>query len=185
MASLPKSNLVSYDEWLRMPEVSDAIEEVVNGEIRIMPPASVMHAWIVARLGAALTSQFDLSRVVVFTGSFGLVIRKAPLTSRIPDLAVYEVATMVQRDGYMHSCPQLLVEVLYPANTRREREEKLNDYAAIGVPEVWVISPEARTVEVLYFDDGSLRRTHLLAAGSLTPKLFPHVSVDIARIWPD
>ena len=28
---------VTYEEWLRMPEVSDATEEVVNGEIRITP----------------------------------------------------------------------------------------------------------------------------------------------------
>jgi Uma2 family endonuclease len=185
MASLPKSNAVTYEEWLRMPEVTDAIEEVVNGEIRIMPPATVMHAWIVARLDGALKRQFDEDRVIVFTGSFGVIIRKAPLTSRIPDLAVYEVASMIQKDGYFHSPPQLLVEVLSPANSRRERQEKLNDYAAIAVPEVWMISPEARTVEVLYFEDGSLRRTHLLAAGTLTPKLFPHVTVDIARIWPD
>jgi hypothetical protein len=29
---------VTYEEWLNMPVVEDAIEEVVNGEIRIMPP---------------------------------------------------------------------------------------------------------------------------------------------------
>ena len=36
MATLPK--VVSYEEWLRMPTVEDCIEEVVDGEIRIMPP---------------------------------------------------------------------------------------------------------------------------------------------------
>jgi hypothetical protein len=30
---------VSYLEWLRMPEVQDATEEVIDGEIRITPPA--------------------------------------------------------------------------------------------------------------------------------------------------
>jgi Uma2 family endonuclease len=185
MASLPKSNPVTYEEWLRMPEVSDAIEEVVNGEIQIMPPATVIHAWIVACLNRVLVAQLDPKLAIAFTGSFGLVIRKAPLTSRVPDLAVYEVATMVQKDGYMHSAPQLLVEVLSPANTRREREEKLNDYASIGVPEVWVISPEARTVEVLYLEEGYLRSSHVLVAGVITPKLFPQVTVPIASIWPD
>ena len=185
MASLPRSNTVTYEEWLRMPEVGDAIEEVVNGEIRIMPPAKVTHVWIVALLNRVLTSQLDTRRAVVFTGSFGLIIRKTPLTSRIPDLAVFEVATLVQRDGYVHSSPQLLVEGLSPFNTRREREEKLADYASLGVPEVWVVSPEARTVEVLYLEGSHLRSDHILATGVLTPKLFPHVFVDIASIWPD
>lgn len=185
MASLPKSNTVTYDEWLRMPEVSDAIEEVVNGEIRSMPPAKWKHAWILARTHRALNSQLDPDRVAIATGSFGLIIRKAPLTSRVPDLAVFDLATLVEQDGYIHSAPQLLVEVLSPSNTHREREEKLADYATLGVPEVWVISPEARTVEVLYLEGSFLRSDHILASGTLTPKLFTHVSVDIATIWPD
>ena len=47
MASLLNSKTVSYEEWLRMPEVTDAIEEVVNGEIRIMPPAKWKHERII------------------------------------------------------------------------------------------------------------------------------------------
>lgn len=185
MASLPKSNIVTYEEWLRMPEVTDAIEEVVNGEVRIMPPAKWKHAMIVERTHNALGRQLDPDRVVIATGSFGLIIRKAPLTSRVPDLAVFELATLVEQDGYIHSAPQLLVEVLSPSNTRREQEEKLADYAEIGVPEVWVVSPEARTVEVLYLENHYLRTDHVLATGALTPKLFPQVTVPIASIWPD
>ena len=49
---------------------------------------------------------------------------------RVPDLAVFQASTIVEQDGYIHSAPQLAVEVLSPANTRREREEKLNDYAS-------------------------------------------------------
>jgi Uma2 family endonuclease len=184
MASLPNSKTVIYEEWLRMPEVSDAIEEVVNGEIRIMPAASWKHQRIVELTGRALERQLDTARFS-FARDFGLIIRKSPLTSRVPDLAVFELATLVERDGYIHSAPQLLVEVLSPANSRREREEKLADYASLGVPEVWVISPEARTVEVLYLEDGYLHSTQILACGVLTPKLFPNVTVDIASIWPD
>ena len=92
MASLPQSNTVTYEEWLRMPEVQDAVEDVVNGEIRIMPPANT---------------------------------------------------------------------------------------------EVWVVSPEARTVEILYLQDGSLRTAQILSQGALTPQRFPNVQVPLADIWPD
>jgi len=37
------TKLVSYEDWLRMPEVDDAIEEVVNGEIVRMPPPKITH----------------------------------------------------------------------------------------------------------------------------------------------
>ena len=92
----------------------------------------------------------------------------------MPDLAVFDRKSMVERDGHVHSAPQLLVEVLSPANTRREREEKLADYAEIGVPEVWVISPEPRTVEVLYLEDRYRgARTFSTAAGSYPQALPP------------
>jgi hypothetical protein len=41
------------------------------------------------------------------------------------------------------------------------------------------------TVEVLYLEEGRLRRVQLLAEGILTPKHLPTVKVDIAAIWPE
>jgi Uma2 family endonuclease len=185
MASLPSSKTVTYEEWLRMPEVTDAIEEVVDGEIQIMPAPEWKHAVIVENVRDALNAQLDRRTWRVVATNFGLIIRKAPLTSRVPDLAVFEKSTLVEQDGYIHSAPQLVAEVLSPANSRRERERKLADYASLGVPEVWVISPEARTVEVLHLENGYLRSTQILAHGTVTPRAFPHVTVDIAAIWPD
>jgi len=185
MASLPKSHRVTYEEWLRMPVVEDGIEEVVNGEIRITPANKWKHTQVVQNLYDAFVPQIDRRQVSVVIASFGLIIRKSPLTERQPDLAVFDLSTIVEEDGYIHSAPQLAVEVLSPANTRREREEKLNDYAEIGTPEVWVFSPEARTVEVLLLEDGRLRRSAILAEGLLKPVRFPNVEINIAEVWPD
>lgn len=186
MASLPQTRTVTYEEWLALPEVEDAVEEVVNGEIRIVPPAKSRRARIVQRLNRALDRQLDPDRSLLLCCDFGLVIRKQPLTSRVPDIALWHADTVLEQDGYFHSAPQLVVEVLSPANTRREREEKLADYAELGVPEVWVVSPEARTVEVLYLENGRYTRGAILASGDpLKPRLFPNVLIDIASIWPD
>lgn len=168
-----------------MPEVQDAIEEVVNGEIRIMPAPKWNHSEIIQDLGIMFVTQVDQRATRVIWSDFGLIVRRQPLTSRVPDLAVFDRASIVQEDGYIHSAPQLIVEVLSPSNTRRAMEEKLGDYASISVPEVWVLSPEGRTVEVLLLENGFLRRSQILADGILQPKLFPHVHIDIAKIWPD
>ena len=169
-----------------MPEVQDAVEEVVNGEIRIMPPPDARHGDILDNLFFLIRSQVNPREVRVRLSEFGLIIRTHPLTSRVPDLAMFLTNTVVQKDGYIHSAPQLAVEVLSPANTRRERADKLADYASIGIPEIWVIAPQGETVEVLYLEDGHYIRAQLLASGDiLKPKLFPHVQVDIAQIWPD
>jgi Uma2 family endonuclease len=181
MATTPKA--LTYAEWIQLPE-AEGIEEVVNGEIRKMPPNRWDHARIVEALAAALRAQVDPHKVYVVTTVFGLVVNRDPVTMRVPDLAVFRADQIVEQDGYIHSAPELVVEILSPANTRLEREEKLKDYESLGVPEVWVVSPEARSVEVHVLKDGRLSITALLKEGSISPARFPGVFVEIRQIWP-
>jgi len=185
MASLPNARTVTYEEWLEMPIVDEGIEEVVDGHIILMPPARSTHAIIIANLMTALLNQLDRAHYYVLTGSLGVVIRKAPLTCRNPDIAVFDRTTIIEENGYFHSAPQLAIEVLSPSETRRLTERNLRDYGDIGTSEVWIVSPEAGTVEVLLLENGVLRRSAILAEGILKPREFPHVQVDIDTIWPD
>jgi Uma2 family endonuclease len=185
MASLPNPRKVSYEEWLEMPVVQDEIEEVVDGQIILMPPAKFAHALIVHRIHWALQSQLDVRTVFVLTGSYGLIIRKAPLTSRDPDLVVIRKESLIERDGYIHSAPQLVVEVMSRSNRPKSRERLREDYASLGVPEYWEVWPDRRVVEVLYLEGDRYQTAAMLADGLLKPREFPHVQVDIAGIWPD
>jgi Uma2 family endonuclease len=178
------SKIVTYEEWLGMPEV-EGKEEVVDGEILIMPPNKWSHQEIVAELHAILLAQFDRKAVRVAASVFGIVIRKDPFTLRSPDLAVFIRKNIVEMDGYIYSPPELVVEVLSPRNSRKDMVRKTEDYQNIGVPELWLLSPEARTVEVLQLQDGLLHRTQILAEGQLHPLRFPETVVDVASVWPD
>ena len=181
MAATPK--VITYEEWLKMPE-AEGVEEVVQGEIRKMPPNKWNHARIIEELARQLREQLDMQAVFVVTSVFGLVIRRDPVTTRVPDIAVFIRKNVVEQDGYIHSAPELVVEVLSPANTRAERSEKLKDYESLGVPEVWVVSPEAQTVEVMLLKEARLGTAALLREGQLRPSQFPGAAIDIASIWP-
>lgn len=177
------SKVLTYEEWLTLPEV-EGVEEVVNGVIVTMPPNKILHAYIVEDLADLLKAKLDRSTAQVLVATFGLVIRRDPLALRVPDLAVFQSDNIVEQDGYIHSAPELVVEVLSPANSRSECAEKLRDYESLGVPEVWVVSPEAQTVEVLRLQDGRLTTASLLREGQLKPKRFPGAAIDIPSIWP-
>jgi Uma2 family endonuclease len=181
MATTPK--VFTYEEWLKMPK-AEGIEEVVKGEIRKMPPNKWDHVRIVEELARQLRAQLDPQAVFVVTSVFGLVIRRDPVTTRVPDIAVFIRKNVVEQDGYIHSAPELVVEILSPANTRSERTGKLTDYESLGVPEVWVVSTEARTVEVMLLKEGRLNTVAVLREGQLRPSQFPGAAVDIASIWP-
>lgn len=183
MASLPNTRLVTYEEWLRMPEVKD--EEVVNGEIRVMPMAKAPHAIVIGNLVAHLQPQLERSKFHVLTGSFGVVIRVSPLTCRNPDLAVFDQETMVVVDGYFRSAPEVAVEVLSPRNTPKDMRLKTAEYSSAGFPELWILSPEDRSIEVLLLEEGRLQRKARLIEGTLRPSRLPQVTIDVASIWPD
>lgn len=71
-----------------------------------MPPAKWKLQRIVELTKRLLDRQLDADRYSLASGSFGLIIRKSPLTSPAPHLAVFELATLVEHDGYIHSAPQ-------------------------------------------------------------------------------
>ena len=88
-------------------------------------------------------------------------------------------------DGYVHSAPLLVVEVMSRSNRAKERMRLRQDYASPGVPEYWEVWPENRSIEVLNPENGLYQTCAVLTQGTLKPREFPHVQVDISTIWPD
>ena len=182
MATVPR--ILTYEEWLRMSPVEDGTDEVVKGELRFMPPTHYPHAEIIQRLISRFLKQVDDSRISILGSNFGMMISREPLTCRSPDLVLYWREKIVIQDGLYWSPPDLVIEIISPSETKRRKEEKMEDYASIGVPEAWLISPEAQSVEVRLLSDGKLKTSSILVSGNLQPSGFPGVSISIESIWP-
>jgi Uma2 family endonuclease len=85
--------------------------------------------------------------------------------------------------GFARLVPDLAVEVISPNDTYYEVEDKLNDYLLVGVPLIWIVNPDRRTVHV-YKPDGTIRR--LTAEQDLTGEpLFPDFRVRVADLFPE
>jgi Uma2 family endonuclease len=182
MATLTRP--LSYEEWLQMPPVEDGTDEVVNGELRFMPPPHEPHAEIIQRLVKRFSLQVAEEQVAILGSFFGLMISRSPLTCRAPDLALYWRNTMIVRDGVHWSPPDLIVEIISPSETKLRKESKLVDYARIGVAETWIVSPEARAVEIRVLRDSQLAIEKIVAKGSIEPIGFPGVSISVEEIFP-
>lgn len=179
------ARILTYEEWLALPPVEDGTDEVVKGELRFMPPNRQPHAEILRRLARVFDRALDERQAVAYNSNIGLMISREPLTCRSPDMAVFFVDKMILQEGLHWSAPGLVIEVLSPSETKRRQAEKLADYASIGVPEVWIVSPEAATIEVHLLRNGKLERSAILADGTLHPVQFPQVAVLIPILFPD
>lgn len=70
----------------------------------------------------------------------------------VPDMMVVCDRNKLQRDG-VHGAPDLVVEVLSPRTMKNDRTHKMEVYAAAGVREYWLVSPDSQSVEV-YLPEG-------------------------------
>ncbi len=183
MAAAP--HLLTYEEWLRMPIVQDGTDEVVNGVLRFMAPTRYPHAEIIQLLIEALLPQIDRKRVGLLGSNLGLMISREPLTCRSPDLILFWREQMEIRDGLYYSPPGLVVEILSPSEDRHRKQEKMDDYASIGVPEVWICCPNARSIEVCRLAEGKMQASPAVGLGTLEPVQFPGVMIHVTDIWPN
>ena len=85
--------------------------------------------------------------------------------------------------GWMKIAPDLAVEVLSPRDRAGELNAKLVDYRKAGIPLVWVIDPETRTVVV--HESGNPLQRLLESTDTLTgDDVIPGFSIKVADLFP-
>ena len=148
MVAVQEKYRFTVEEYYRMGEVGilspDVRVELVDGEIRRMPPIDPPHASIVHRLNAVLGRKL-LGKVVVGIQS---PIRMDDFNEPQPDVTVLRF-----RDDYygsQHPMPADVLLVIEVADTslRYDRDEKMPRYGAAGIPESWLVDVQAGTITV-------------------------------------
>lgn len=151
-------------EWSELPE--DVASELVGGRLEDEEVADFIHEILVMLLGQAL-GNWIFPRGGAVVGSDAKLALGEGL-GRKPDLSVYLPGTpLPSRRGLITEAPDVAVEIVSPKprDTRRDRVEKVNEYATFGIRFYWIVDPELRSLEILELGpDG--RYVHALAATS-------------------
>ncbi len=138
---------VTGEELLAMGDIGPC--ELIEGEIRPMPPTGFEHGSIENLIGARLrlfAEQYQRGRVAV--GEVGIYTRRNPDTVRGADVVFIsnERYAQQQSEGYLDVAPDLVVEVISPEDRWSGVMKKLEEYFDIGVRLVWVVDPGTRRV---------------------------------------
>ncbi len=162
-----QTQLLTYEEYLDTPEIEGRFD-IVDGEMIMAPSPIPEHQITIKRFLFAL-NQFIVERNLgeLLFAPLDIVIRRNPLRTRQPDLLLLSNESYARIDRHLpiEEAPELTIEILSPSNTRRRIQDVLADYAAIGVKECWLVSLDARTIEVLTLVNGEWRRLALLGIG--------------------
>jgi Uma2 family endonuclease len=183
---------ITFEDYLALPE-SNLPTEIIDGVLVVSASPSAFHQWIVNNVNLTVTP-FVKDRglgVVIISPSDLMIQRQSKLRVRQPDLMFFSAARTGLRGvadilgvKFFEVTPELVVEVLSPDQTKETLAEKLADYAAIGVPEVWLIDPDARAVEVLALDAGHYATAGKFAQGEvLASAVLPGLDLPVASVF--
>lgn len=140
---------VPVDVYLRSSYEPDA--EYVDGEIEARPAGEYDHAsW-----QDAILALFRENRAGWGVRSLPeLRVQVAPTRFLVPDVTVLD--RNLPPEQIITHPPVAVFEVLSPEDTVRRLMRKLNDYCAMGIPEIWIVNPETKIFS--RFEDGQLVR---------------------------
>jgi Uma2 family endonuclease len=105
----------------------------------------------------------------------------------VPDLAGWrrERLTPFPTTAYVEIAPDWVCEVLSPSTMRIDRTEKLAIYAEFGVPHVWLVDPDAKTLEVLALTGGKwLIAATFKDSDAVTAPPFEAHTFALDVLWP-
>jgi Uma2 family endonuclease len=87
-------------------------------------------------------------------------------------------------DQGFQGIPDLVIEVLSPGTRRRDRTLKRDAYRDAGVPEYWLVDPDARTVEVHVLESGKYVEHFRGGAGeAVSSSVLPGFTVNVAGLF--
>lgn len=140
--------LITGEEFLAMGDIGPC--ELVNGRIVPMSTNGGEHGLLEVEILRHL-GNFNAQHKSgwVLGGEAGVYVRRNPDTVRGMDGAFISKERHPARPkGYLEVAPEVIVEVISPNDRWKDIQDKLKEYFAIGVEQVWLIEPEDRTVFV-------------------------------------
>jgi Uma2 family endonuclease len=133
--------------------------QLIDGELVELPPESEPNDFVADNLQFYLAMANLLPRRLVKPHTCEVqvpVLHPKDPANRFPDLVILreEHLALTQRRLTITldmPPPRLIAELVSPGKTNRDRDTipKRSQYAALGVPEYWLIDPEGKTVTVL------------------------------------
>lgn len=181
----PVAREMSLEEWADMSE--DEPGELVNGQLVeeevVDNPHEVVVSWLLQ-----LLSNWARPRKGVVLGSEAKYAL-ADGRGRKPDLSAFFTRDRkLPRKGAIKVPPDLMIEVVSPTprDGRRDRVEKLREYAKFGLRWYWIVDPRLRSLEILRLgDDGHYANVVSAADGVIEVPSCEGLTIDLDALWSE
>ncbi|MDZ8055371.1 MAG: Uma2 family endonuclease [Aulosira sp. ZfuVER01] len=180
MVSTPVTKL-TFEEYLNYDDGSGFHYELVDGRLELMNPPTIEHFLIVAFLDTTFTAEIHrLSLPWLTFRESGT--RTGKNKSRLTDLCMVtqeQARQLLKASAVFETPPLLIVEVVSPDSIKRDYRYKRSEYAAVEVPEYWIVDPLERKISVLLLEEGLYEETVFTAEEKIVSQTFPELAIAV------
>lgn len=187
--TLPQERAYTYAELMEWD--GDARYELYNGQPVALAAPNRFHQEISGALFFQLYNYLQGKNCRVYAAPFDVCLfaDKNDSFENIdtviqPDISVVCDPNKLTRHG-CNGAPDLVIEILSPADRRRDRLTKFDLYQQAGVQEYWIVDPEAQVVLVHSLEDG---RYHSPAAynarASVPVEVLEGCTIQLPQVFP-
>jgi Uma2 family endonuclease len=184
--SIPAKKKVTYEDLYGIPE--NMVGEIIDGELSVAPRPSRKHVYAESVLGGKLNPPYQFGEA---GGPGGWIILNEPELSLgehilVPDLAGWkkERLAALSEENWISVPPDWVCEILSPGTLRLDKVRKMPIYAEHGVPYLWLIDPNAKTLDVFRLESGKwlLLASHI-ENDEVCCEPFQEVRIDLGDLW--
>ena len=182
--AVTEERLLTFEEFAELPLGFPA--DLVAGHIVEMSRNNPLHSKLVAAFAEVLRGFVRKTKSgELFAGDVAVITKRNPDTGQGADLAFVSherLAGQPEDAAALQVAPDLIVEVISPSNSWDDVMAKMTEYFAIGVRQVWIVTPSTKTVHV-YESLTSMRGYSLQTESLVTTEVLPGLEVDLREIF--
>jgi len=171
----------TYNDYLLLPE--DKRYEILDGELFMVAAPNTRHQRVSLNLKLALFQYVRHRNLgVILDAPYDVILSEENVVQ--PDiLFVRKERLGIIGEANLQGPPDIVTEILSEGTRHKDLEVKKKIYAQFGVPEYWIVDPEAATVEVLVWSEiGYVTAATYGKSDCLSSPLLPNFNLPLSEV---
>lgn len=150
---------ITFEEFLQLFGEDDLVE-LINGRVVQKMSAKTLHEDLFGWLYFVLRGYVVARNLGIVLGS-RTPVRIDGYNGRLPDIVFVrkERQHIVTEDAIIEA-PDLVIEIRSPGDRRSKVIGLIADYMRIGVGEIWLVDPDAKTLRVFWLEGSKYREVN-------------------------
>jgi len=141
------NSLYTYDDYLKLDDANQY--ELIGGKLILVPAPRTIHQKVTRKLIQIIGTFIDRNDLGELYGA-PIDVLLTNTDKPQPDiLFISKKRIDIITEKNIQGAPDLIIEILSPSTSSRDKVEKSRLYYNHGVKEYWIVDPDIKVIEVL------------------------------------